>query len=39
MSKWRDGATERVQTALTIKRHGESDKPMLEIIRELKQNQ
>jgi len=38
MSQWRNDTTERVRTAATIKRHGESEKTVLEIIRELKQN-
>jgi len=38
MSKWKPNAEDRVRTALTIKRYGQSDKPMLELIRELRDN-
>lgn len=36
MSKWSGGELERVETAKTIKKHGQSDKQTLELIQELK---
>jgi hypothetical protein len=35
MSKWSGGELERVETAKTIKKHGQSDKTILELVREL----
>jgi len=34
MSKWSGGEMERVRTAVTIKRHGQSDKTVLELVKE-----
>lgn len=36
MSKWSGGEEDRVRTAVTIKEHGQTDKPLLEVVRELK---
>jgi hypothetical protein len=37
MSKWSDGCTERVQAAVTIARFGETDKDLLKLVREQKE--
>lgn len=35
MSKWSGGELETVETAQTIKRHGQTDKTLLELVRDL----
>lgn len=39
MPEYRKNSLERVRTALTIKQHGESDKSVLELIRELRRDE